>query len=167
MRSDGGLMDEYLRWIFMEKLRFSRRKTEPFLELGEDLMKIDYFWINEFDKNRAEDGIYLRREFLDENWSDTIFGDPKVLEVLVEFAIRIDSEYVGDPSEPNPGDIFLMFLENLGLTRMLNVKKYSKTFLKSIIGHWMYDDPGVIFGFKNSPKTAQLWSFMLKWVSNQ
>lgn len=156
---------DYLQWIY-EKLGFTRSDIRRFGSVCDRLLDVPFFWLNEMDENRADDGLHLRREYFENDRSEQLFGDVSVLEVLTEFAIRIDSEYIGDPGDPDPRFIFIEFMKNLGFDRCENVKKNGKTFFKERILEWITKNPGMLFGFKTSPVNAHLWELMQKWAQN-
>lgn len=109
-----------------------------------DLHFIEFTYKIEKDKNRAEDGIYLRNEFLETNQPETIsMANPcSVLEMLVALSLRMGTEYIGN-EEPIE-DIFINLLDNLCLLDFNNNHYYSSTFGKvaSIVSSWLNRDFG-------------------------
>lgn len=104
-----------------------------------DLHFIEFTYIIEKDKNRAEDGIYLRNEFLESNQPETIsMANPcSVLEMLVALALRMSTEYIG--TEERIDYIFVNLLENLCLLDFSNKYYHSSTFgdVATIVFSWL------------------------------
>ena len=161
---------DYTNWM-MRKINFYDPNYTILIDF---LNKIPFIWTIEMDQNRASDGLYLRKMYYEDRYFDEnfMFGrDVSVLEVLVALAIRMDNEYVGDPGEPNPGIIFLEFLENLGLDSCVNAN-FSCEKCEKIIEIWLkrrFNSRGIgsIFPIKK-PKRDQrrieIWSQMQEYI---
>lgn len=138
------------------------------------------------DLNRLRDGINLRRRFCLEFHIDVQdLNDAfecSVLEMLVALAIRIDDEYIGDPSEPEPGKIFWEMLRNLGIIYRRGLKyAASNRFLPAAMAQdidlrldiWMnrrFDRNGMgsIFPLRHAEvdqREAEIWSQMQAYLS--
>lgn len=84
--------------------------------LMRELHEIDFKWIIDRDENRMKDGLALRYDFFDDYEVDGAFMRPcSVLEMLVGLTLRLECEYIGDPGDPHPIDIFWSMICNLGL----------------------------------------------------
>lgn len=88
----------------------------------------DYIWELDYDKNRAADGLFLRRLFEKEthlhNVSDAVFGSSvmapikpcSVLEMLIALARKAEDDIMHDPIYGDRSGLwFWTMLENLGL----------------------------------------------------
>lgn len=109
-----------------------------------DLHFIEFTYIVDKDKNRAEDGIYLRNEFLEYNQPETIsMANPcSVLEMLIALSLRIQTEYIGDQNILPYDNIFIEFLDNLSLLDFDNDHYYIDSYRKvnNIVGSWLNRD---------------------------
>lgn len=78
------------------------------------LFETEFTWINHLDRHRAEDGLNLRGEFLENSFyrGDIFMEKPcSVLEMMVALSVRIEENVIGDPDLC----IFWRMLNNLGL----------------------------------------------------
>lgn len=130
---------QYRKWLLKEKLGLRMEKNYSLLM--DFLGDIDFIWDQKrfpFDRNRAVDGMDLRKEYEDiYGCYDDLDGSCSVLEVLIAFAIRIEEEYIGNPNDPNPSHIFLEMLDNLGLLKQKN-SVFDEKNVSNILNHWMY-----------------------------
>lgn len=126
--------NEYGQWLAsLVNSKYSTRLS--------DLHFLEFTWEIERDRNRASDGMHLRKKFAAE--TDIPIGifdrmPCSVLEMLVALAIRVEREFVGDPNRPNPGRFFLEMLDNLGI---VSVRKGSDSLSnRRIIQRWLLRD---------------------------
>ena len=161
---------DYGEWL-VEQVHFKRRNYE---RLMETLHESPFIVFIDRDQSRAEDGLYMRNRYYSEkNLPRDYFDDEpcSVLEMLVAFAIRIDNEWIGDPSEEHPEIIFWEMLCNLGLDEY-----YDKVFdcfeVDRILENWLhrdfnFDGNGSIFPL-NEPEFDQreieIWSQMNQYL---
>lgn len=115
------LWEDYLQYlIWLCHLEKFRNHTKLFEELHDS----EFYYSIERDENRAGDGMELREGYNIPH--DITFGERdlriyfverpcSVLEMLIGLAIRVDEEYLGDPSDPHPEDFFWEMIKNLGL----------------------------------------------------
>lgn len=115
----------YFEWLtsFVYDDRYF--KTRTFGRLLEQLYNTDFYYILPLDRNRAEDGLDLRRRFLmefvcDPNYIVLPNEDPcSVLEMMVALAIRCEETIMMDDDVGNrTGQWFWTMVVNLGLGRM-------------------------------------------------
>lgn len=113
------------------------------------------------DKNRASDGIQLRREYFGEGYPTL---PCTVLEMLIALAIRIDSEYTGDPGEPKPGVIFWEMVNNLDLTHTNNPGRILDRFM---MREYEPSGRGGLFPLKHptsDQRYVEIWYQMMSYV---
>lgn len=147
-------------------------------KMYEILHNMDYYWTENIplDENRVGDGLYLRDIFLDQTYKTEkaipyIFRDKNcsVLEMLAGFAIRIDNEYLGSPSNPNADLIFDDMLDNLGI----HWRDENEGFIQMAIQCWLDrkfapNGHGSIFPLRNptcDQRKIEMWSQMLAYIS--
>lgn len=160
----------YEKWL-LRKVGFRKKGYE---NLMHRLYEIPFQWDQKNtpkDEDRALDGLQLRGEFFD--GSDEIpRRDCTVLEMLVAFAIRIDDEWIGDPADPHPEDIFWEMVSNLDLWKMDNFR-YDQDSVDAKVSKWVKkyfdkDGNGSIFPVKNANRdhrTVSIWSQMLEYIN--
>lgn len=166
--------DIYRHWL-MDQVNFRRRGRFKCLFLA--LHDVDFTYILDRDKNRAEDGLALRDRFCyEKDVSHTIFrghNECSVLEMLVAFAIRIDAEWIGDPKEPRPEVIFETMLRNLNVFYE-DPDIPERGVIDSRIYKWLdreFDRQGrgSIFPIKKRVRTDQrkleIWEQMMSYIS--
>lgn len=150
------MREDYFRWL-MDRVDFRRRGYDTLMR---ELYSIPFVTHLYRDENRVADAnaLYLEYTGLD------IPREVSVLEILVSLAIRIDSEYIGDPSEPDPEGIFWEMCCNLGLERYTN-KRFNREAVDAIIDCWIsrdfdYDGEGSVFPLKHpttDQRDVELW----------
>lgn len=107
------IWDSYFEWL-LKRLKWSKK---GYNELLHRLFDRKFTIVLDRDINRLKDGEYLRnRFFVDIGISGDFKEHPiSVLEVLIALSERIETEYIGNPSDPRPDIIFWELLCNLGL----------------------------------------------------
>lgn len=136
---------KYIDWL----LRTVRFNKPGYTRLIHCLFEIPYEAIIVRDENRIDDALSLRSEY-PRNYNEN--GDPNVLEVLVALALRIDEEYIGDPSDPSKANIFWEMLCNLELDKQTDIH-FDEELVYEIIEGWLsrdfgYDGEGSPFPIK-------------------
>lgn len=163
------MKEEYYIWL-LNKVGFKRRGYDRLMRC---LYKIPFEYTINRDRNRVDDARELYFEFADENRLERDKRHlPSVLEVLIALAIRIDTEYIGDPSDPDPECIFWEMCCNLGLEKYTDTK-YIEDAVTSIIEAWLFrdfdmDGEGSIFPLKDpahNQRNAEIWSQMQEYLS--
>ena len=98
----------------------------------------DFRWVIGRDENRMNYGLSLRYDFFDDvEVSGGAFMRPcSVLEMLIGLAIRLDSEYVGDPGDPHPEELFWSMICNMRLNEMDN-EHFNETKCNKILDIWL------------------------------
>lgn len=164
---------QYGDWLIHRLLKM--HTVADYHRLFETLHKVEFVILIPRDLNRALDGMRLRDQFRHENdIPDNLFEGKKcsVLEMLTALAIRIDDEYIGNPSEPNPGYIFFTMLRNLGLDRYPDYR-YDEKEVVQILNRWIdreFDDAGhgSIFPLETpfaQQTKVEIWSQMQAYLS--
>lgn len=162
--------DAYKDWLLEDKVKWDRK---GYSKLMNTLHNIPFEFSMYRDDNRADDGVALRYEFLDRyDIRGDFEEDPMVLEVLVALAIRIEDEYIGDPSDPNPSYIFWEMCCNLELDRYTD-RYFDEESIYAIIEGWLsrdfsYDGEGSIFPIKHpiqDQRKIEIWSQMQEYLS--
>ena len=179
------MWDTYRDWL-LEEVRFTgnRKLERPNRRLNillpsdyELLMRtlhdIDFKWVIERDENRMKDGLALRYDFFDDNDIDGGFVRPcSVLEMLIGFAIRLDCEYIGDPGDPDPMDIFWKMICNLGLW-MYDNDNFNEFAVEEKVDIWLKrgfrsDGFGGIFPLKNVTfdcRNEEIWKLAMAYIT--
>ena len=170
------ILEKYFNWL-LKRLRWQKKGYNDLLRM---MCDIPFEVVLDQDINRLEDGRYLRNHFFLDNGIVGDFTDKpvSVLEVLIALADRIDTEYIGNPSDPRPDIIFWEFLYNLGLNTAAfqdNRIKYpsNKYRFESIINNFIFrnyavDGRGGIFPLKNvnfDVADMELWEQMQAYLS--
>lgn len=134
------------------------------------------------DECREKDGVFLREYFCEEkgyfdrsSYEMSRFFDEycSVLEMLVALSIRMDREWVGDPSNPTPDMIFVELLENLGI--FIDDKDFKKKTCEIRVKRWLdrkfdYNGKGSIFPLKinryrEDQRGVEIWRQMTAYIS--
>lgn len=128
------LWDNYCNWL-LDKVGFvgdfncgrsggssvgRRLHPDDYYILMRSLHNRPFTWTVERDENRMKDGIALRYDFFDELGINggAFWEQCSILEFMVGLAIRLDGEYVGDPGDPHPEELFWDMIVNLGLNEL-------------------------------------------------
>lgn len=124
------------------------------------LYENEYHWDAKrfpLDQNRALDGMFLRRDFLAERPDLADEFDEKRpcswLEMLVALAIRVDSEYIGDPCNSDAGPFFWEMVTNFD-------RSFSKKMTSKLTScHFL--------PLNEDPVDLDVWSRMLRYLSEK
>ena len=110
----------YFHWLI--DLLGDEYLSKNYLKLLSALFQKVFTWSIDWDENRANDGIGLRRIFakehhiFDENDRFWPFSGCSVLEMMVAIARRCDDELIYNPEKGDQtGIIFWVMIQNLGL----------------------------------------------------
>lgn len=117
------IINGYFKWLcdwvytgrFPEQISYNK--------LLKHLHKTEFIYFIKMDKNRAADGIELRRRYAIEKGFDAtpdcLCGPCSVLEMMVALAIRCEETIMDNPSVGNrTGQWFWKMVSNLGLNSM-------------------------------------------------
>lgn len=122
--SEEPIESAYFNWLCAKVMKGSERTpSQTFWKLLAELQNNEFVWKEPMDENRAEDGLDLRREFVD-TARDSLGGyytsDPSwahigcsILEMLIAFSRR--ASFV---TERSSRDWFWEMLRNLGLDHL-------------------------------------------------
>lgn len=177
------LRENYICWLY-SKVGKDDRKYDHFWRVIRKLHQKDFYVIVPNDDNRYIDGTSLRRDFFDEfqypmELYDLAFDFPcTVLEMLVAFAMRIDSDIMWDPDIGDQSAFwFWKMLENAGL----NLKTYSdenfnadgmlalsKMIDRVLTRRYDRNGNGSFFPIKNPKRNyakTELWHQMQLWIA--
>lgn len=165
MRERNGRIN-YFEWL-LDRVGFRRK---GYTQLMLCLFNIPFEAVIERDNNRMDDAMSLRSEY--GQFSYFMEGIPNVLEVLIALAIRIEDEYIGDPSDLDPEPIFWEMCCNLGLERYTD-RFFNSDRVYEIIVDWLDRDfdpngEGSIFPIKNpsqDQRDVEIWSQMQEYLS--
>lgn len=137
------LWDDYFLFLISE-YGLNNRKGRSRSKLLEMLHNIPFRYIIERDENRAADGQELRNHYLIpdeyEEYSEEFMNrDCSVFEMLIALAVRMDDEYVGDPSNPLPEEMFWEMIRNLDLYDIININ-FDNVKIINIVNRWLDRD---------------------------
>lgn len=127
------------------------------------------------DECRIDDGVMLRDEYCSERGVPIYLFDSEectVLEILVSLSILMDSEWIGEPGDPNPCGIFWEMLQNLELNRFTN-SRFDISLVDEILRKWINrefekDGKGSIFPIYNpirDQRKAEIWQQMQEYIN--
>ena len=165
---------DYGLWL-IDRVGFKRKKYNNLLV---ELHYIPFHYSIALDGNRVEDGLELRDEYyLETDYIGPAIKDKKcsVLEVLVALAIRIETEYIGDPREDHPEKIFWEMIENLfdmDKNWRLCGPEIDSQFVHYTVDKWLNrrfnkDGKGSIFPLKRADcdqTICEIWSQMNRYL---
>lgn len=166
--------DHYGYWL-IDRVGFKKKRYE---DLVFELHTIPFSFCIASDESRVADGLELRDEYyLEMDYISPIFKDEKcsVLEVLVALAIRIECEYIGDPREEHPEQIFWEMVGNLFNIEQnwrLCTSEIDRDFIHKKVDIWIkrrfnYDGSGSIFPLKNpdcDQADVNIWGQMNRYL---
>lgn len=131
-----------------------------------------------YDIDRANDGLYLREKFAEscevasDFWCGLISSGCSILEMMIALAIRMESNYLFDPSiGDRTAQWFWNMFESLGLMDYDN-DNYSEDSVSEILNiflnrEYYSDGKGGLFTFQFSnfmPKHFDIWTQMTRWI---
>lgn len=107
--------EKYFDWMYKAVIKSENHVS--YRKLLSILYSREFYYSIQMDKNRKNDGIYLRGEFIQENpeyyvdeFDENLSNFCSVLEVMVALSRRIEQEYLGETA-----DWFMQMLENMGI----------------------------------------------------
>ena len=129
------------------------------------LYKTPFIWLIEGDRDRAKDGLELRKMY---DGDDILNGPVSVLEVLIAFAIRIDEWLSG--GEDGGYSWFMTMLHNLGLDEFTDdilTEPGAMEIVENRIEKWVerkydFDGKGGIFPLRNATNDQRCDTFELQ-----
>lgn len=127
---------EYLDWLkcFVVQEDFYTQKYDKLFDLLHD---IDFVYCIPMDENREQDGIDLRKQFIDEhNYKEenliALEKPCSVLEMMVALSIRCEENFAWDPYEygDRTGVWFWKMICNMGLTGHIDDETFDSAFVE-------------------------------------
>lgn len=146
------------------------------------LFKREFFWLDIYDseESRANDGRLLRDQYMiefDATPDEVPQGPVTVLEMLVSFAMRIDSVIYDWSIGHCVWQIFEMFIQNLGLGELTDseIRENDLGYINAHLDNWMAHDIGHkgergLFRFRRPLLTISNldnWSQAQEWIKQQ
>lgn len=159
---DGDVSRSYINWICKE-LKMADEDAGAYQKLLYLLLEMDFlFRKNSLDSNRAEDGIALRERYVATECGDLmppyfVNDDCSILEMLAAFAIKIETDIMGDPGSDCPVRWFRIMIETLGLTPYTDLN-FDEEAVRDAL-----DYPLVLF--PGASESDELWMQMQKWIN--
>lgn len=140
MRMKSNTVEKDYFWWLMDVIGYYDDRMYQFSELCEELYSYEFTWDDAdpntcFDKNRAGDGLQLRREFVNDKQKGVGQGvsmvdlnhqlwtpNCTVLEMMLAMTKRIENEMLGNwfDSHNHMFDWFYDMLQSLGISDMTN-----------------------------------------------
>ena len=121
--SPSQIRQAYFEYLY-DLVKEDAPERKDYWMLLSDLQAFKFYWSVEHDENRAQDGIDLRRRYLEGEWwangEEALSGECSMLEMLIALAERMAFELAGTDVSPDiyrTGSCFWEMVENLGLTR--------------------------------------------------
>ena len=175
--------ESYIQWLY-SKVGSRDTRYNHYWRIIRRLYRKEFYVVVPNDSNRYEDGLYLRVKFMDDyGYSkeeiNSFFGDRpcSVLEMLVAFAMRIDSDVMWDPDLGDRSAFwFWSMLQNLGIDlREFSDEYFDKDCLikldflvnRAISRHYSKTGEGGFFPIFHTRKNFQrmeLWYQMHYWL---
>lgn len=157
--------DVYLNWLY-SKVSTGNVQTpsSSYWKLLRDLHSIEFVWLVIGDDNRAEDGLDLRKAFINQSHIEV---DPgwmhlgcSVLEMLVAFS-RVAEFETDRPAQ----EWFWEFIDNLGLTKFNDARTGSSQRVTEIIDRFVWrtyrpDGKGGLFPLRHpehDQRKVEIW----------
>lgn len=160
---------KYFNWV-LDQIGFKQIPNyKRYRKLTWHLFHVPFTWILPEDEHRALDGLILRKEY---GLNYGFLQDCSVLEMLAEFALRIETEWIGNPRNFRPEIIFWTMIQNLGLDMIFD-DVYLASHVEYILSMWMNrtynpDGSGGIFPMKytdRNQRNVSLWDQMLEYIT--
>ena len=156
------IRDDYFWWLFGLVCENKHASHISFERLLRRLHDTDFRWIIPNDRNRAEEGAYLRYRFALTQGSGVIAdeivedldGPCSVFELMVGVAIHCEEHIMDDPTIGNrTGQWFWNMIVNMGLGAMTD-EKYNARAVVDILDRFMDreyepDGKGGLFRIRN------------------
>lgn len=166
--------NEYFRWL-CDYIKCNKHRNRN--RLLEKLHKMEYKYFIDFDRNRAKDGIGMRRYFAeDTGYEDMLYKNMKcsVLEMLVGLSVQMQNmtEDITDNFKAN--NWFWKMMDNLELSYMTNTK-YAEDIVESTINIFMdrmYERNGekynifIINNIRDDLTKVELWYQMCWYIED-
>ena len=180
------LEENYIRWL-IKRIREPGIDWSEYTDLLYFLYSTDFTWFETnpsiaMDRNRAMDGVDLRRTYDDDHGTHIELylrecrKECSVLEMMIALAIRIEDDVMWEGGRHRYGYWFMKMLENLGLDRYTD--SYGRLNQASIaVNHWLrreYGSDGKWCMFCNPknktvilslfPENLEIWRQVNNWL---
>lgn len=169
------LWDDYLQYLLW---RGNLERLTRYGRLFEILHHMEFRYIIERDENRDADGADLRdgydvpNDYSVEEDEAFMAHWTSVLEVLLALAIRVDDEYIGDPSEEHPEKFFMEMIKNLGLD-IFKGNRYREDDVHRIVDKWLdrgfarngVGSPFPLHHSRRDQRRLEMWDQMQAYIS--
>lgn len=160
--------DQYFNYIC--DLALGKNKSS-YTKLCWLLHNMPFMYILDMDENRAVDGVYLRKNFIDrhpEYSLEELYADRmcSVLEMMVALAKRCHDSVIDAPGSGNGKsyELFKLMLDNMGLDKYTD-NKFNQKAVEKIVNNMLdrdypSDGKGSMFyipGIEYDMKDAEIW----------
>ena len=135
------ILNDYFEWLYsiVKRERFSKRAS--YKKLLAYLHSIEFIYVDDYDSNRAADGVQLRWRYVYEakgcedilDWEEPC----TVLEMLIALSFQMESIMENSDVDYTVGYWFWMMISNLGLEKMSD-SKFDKQIVHDNIYNFMY-----------------------------
>lgn len=157
---------KYFEWLL--SVIDSGNRVKQYLGMLDILFNTEFYWVIDFDYNRACDGLDLRDGYIPRDESPC-----SVLEMMVALAIRMEGILMEEGTSDNTSEWFWIMVDNLGLLNQTNEKLDAHevdlkvhNFLER---DYQYDGTGGLFRLCNPPddlRTVEIW-IQMNWFINE
>lgn len=164
------LVNEYFEWMYDLVCGKRYAKDISYRKLLMQLHNTEFIFSIPKDKNRAEDGIDLRRRF-DHYFAETYLDGPcSVLEMMIALSIRCEETIMDNPNVGDrTGQWFWGMIVNLGLGSMID-SHYDKQYVDQVITRFLNREyepngKGGLFTIRNCQedlRDVEIW-YQLCW----
>lgn len=174
----GWRLYDYYEWL-IEKVNCP--KAENYTMLLRDLHDIPFSWSVPMDRNRALDGIELRKRYLDDvNASPYRYSEVELmefpcsfLEMMIAMAERFCLDVVGEHFK-NTKEYFWLMIENLGLNDSTD-DNYDPEYVRQhvdnmIFRKYSYSGSGGLFPLESptrDQRKVDLWYQLCEWFEER
>lgn len=166
---------EYFEWLYGMVCDGRYSKKISYRSLMTYLYNTEFTYTIPIDKNRADDGIELRRRFCiskdyDDRFVNRIAGPCSVLEMMIALAIRCEESIMDDTRFGNrTGQWFWGMINNLGLGSMVD-NEFNEQYVKVTVKRFLErryepDGKGGLFTIRNCKydlRDVEIW-YQLSW----
>lgn len=168
------IVDEYFRWLCDYVKHPKYKKTNKLLS---KLHSIDYIYFIDFDRNRMQDGLNMRRYFAEETgYDDILYWNSKcsVLEMILGLAVQMQNMTEDNTNDYTASKWFWEMLDNLEISSMTN-SRFNEIELDNIINIFMdreYDKHGykynlfIINNIYDDLTKVELWYQMCWYIDD-
>lgn len=161
----------YFNWLCAKVLSL---EIQTYYDLLDVLYKTEFVWVVSGDRNRVEDGLELRTDFLRETGWEPEHGwlhEPcSVLEVLISFAKRAAFQ-----TDMPTRDWFWIFINNLGLEDYRTISQSDMPVIEGILHNFVWrtyspEGYGGMFPIRGTPNDQtkiEIWYQFCEYLDDQ